>query len=274
MEENDAPERPDIPDFIVSRTVGDMLAAERRRQGKTLADIAEKTCIRLRLLEALEEGAYGQLPNPAYVRGYIQNYAAALDMSAEPFLEAYRSEEPASKDTAPEPHPSLGEPILPRRDQAHAIPTRLLVGVVAVIAAIILVWVTLSIVGGPEVEPDPLPPSVEDTQTSSDEPTEAVPGITDADTLSEAPVVEEEPPGPFEITVAVAIDDVSWLRVIVDDQNVFEDILGSGESRTWDVIEAASVRIGRPSAVSITKDGQPVLIPSDTDLPTVEITAD
>ena len=276
MEEHERPERPDMPeieDLIARRGVGDMLASERRRQGKSVADIADATRVRGRLIQALENGEWGTLPSPAYVKGYIQNYATALGLSAEPFLEAYRSEDPRPKDGSPEPHPSLGEPILPRREQAHAIPNRMLLVLLSVVAVIALIWITLSLAGGGDAEPAPLPPEPGDEAPVSEPATEAVPGVT-AEDLEAVDTPEATAGAAYELTVSVAQGDASWLRVTVDGERVYEGTLGGGESRSWQVSDLATVRIGRPSVVSITRDGEPVEIPSSTELPTVEIPAD
>ena len=49
-------------------SVGETLASERRRQGKSLADAVEGTKIRSRLLDALENDQYDDLPSQAYVK--------------------------------------------------------------------------------------------------------------------------------------------------------------------------------------------------------------
>ncbi len=61
-------------------TLGETLANERRRQGKTLSDVEAATRIRGRLIESLEHGDYDALPSPAYVKGYIQSYASYLEL--------------------------------------------------------------------------------------------------------------------------------------------------------------------------------------------------
>jgi hypothetical protein len=148
-----------------------------------------------------------------------------------------------------------------------------LVGVIAVVAFIAIVWLALSLAGGGDPEPDPLPPTAEEeAPVSEPATTEPVPGVAEP----EAPEVPEEPTQtarPFEMTVAVESGDASWFRVTVDGEKVYEGIIDGGESRTWTVADLASVRIGRPSVVSISRDGEPVPIPSSGELPTVELSA-
>ena len=115
-------------------TVGEILAAERRRQGKSLNDAVEGTKIRSRLLDALENGRFDELPNPAYVKGYIQSYARYLEIPVEPLLDEYRRESATYEYPGRRidryldiPH----ETIVPERSQAHAIPRKVWVAAAA-----------------------------------------------------------------------------------------------------------------------------------------------
>ncbi len=58
--------------------VGEKLAALRRERGKTLPDLEDATKIMGRMLSALENDRWDELPDPVYVKGYIQNYAQYL----------------------------------------------------------------------------------------------------------------------------------------------------------------------------------------------------
>ncbi|GAB4274184.1 MAG: hypothetical protein Kow0056_02180 [Coriobacteriia bacterium] len=266
------PERPDIPVFTAPRTVGEMLAAERRRQGLSLTDISEATNIRVRMLEALEDDRHDQLPSPAYVKGYIQNYAQVLGISSESLLEAYRRDQREhGADLARTAE--LAHSIVPKREQQHAIPPRLLATVIAIAAVIGIVWLVLTLAGGGSEEPAPLPPPAQEAPAAQGETTQT-PGVTDAPQPEEEAEPAQPQPTPFEMTITVEDDDASWLRVIVDGEKVYEGTLSGGESRTWEVSDLASVRIGRPSVVTITRDGQPVPIPTTGELPTVELAAD
>lgn len=63
--------------------VGTVLAAERRRRGLTLAQMAAETCIRVPQLQAVEDGTIGAQVAPVYARGYLRAYAAALGVELE-----------------------------------------------------------------------------------------------------------------------------------------------------------------------------------------------
>ncbi|QNE33131.1 helix-turn-helix domain-containing protein [Sphingomonas sp. NBWT7] len=58
--------------------VGDRLRDERERQGMSLEEIAARTRVPLRHLEAIEASNYGALPSPTYAVGFVRAYARAL----------------------------------------------------------------------------------------------------------------------------------------------------------------------------------------------------
>jgi len=67
-------------------TLGNYLREERQKQGKTLKQIAEKTCISRTTLQAIEEDREDQLPPPSYLRGFLKLYAQELGLSTEDLL--------------------------------------------------------------------------------------------------------------------------------------------------------------------------------------------
>jgi cytoskeletal protein RodZ len=254
----------DIGAELPHRTVGEMLAAERRRQGISLGDVAAQTRIRERMLAALENDEYSQLPSPAYVRGYIRNYADALGVSPEPFLDAFDEEDAQS--TPPPTYAHLTDSLVPAREQAHSIPRWLWIAVVVVIAVVLVGWGLLSLLGGSD-EADPLPEPVDSEAAAPAVEETAAPGVTDEEIGAAA---EETATAGFVVGVATSGEGGSWLRVIVDDVNVFEDVLDAGESRDWEATTTASVRIGAPSYVTVTQDDLEVEVPPGAS-PTVEL---
>ena len=65
---------------------GSELRARRKALGLSFKDVHKKIHVPITHLRALEDGHFDVLPEPAYVRGFVQSYCAALGMDAEPFL--------------------------------------------------------------------------------------------------------------------------------------------------------------------------------------------
>ncbi len=120
------------------KKVGDILRAERLRQGLTIDDLSQMTKIRRDYLEALEEGRYQQLPNHVYTRGFVLACARALRMNPDRVLPFYRRE---YKD-APEIKPTkIPQPI--SADQFQLTPGKVFVILTSIVITGFLVFLFL-----------------------------------------------------------------------------------------------------------------------------------
>ena len=214
--------------------LGDTFRERRASLGISLDTAESETRIRKRLLEALEAGDYDKLPNPGYVRGYVSSYARYLELDPVPMLAMYRAETGAGRyhdiNIADEP--------LARRHEQHAVPWRVGVVAFAIIAAIALAgWVTYR-----AMRPATTPPLPATTGSSTS-------GKPSATTQTSSP--------PFTLKIT-ASSNASTLKVTVNGESAFDGTLTSGQSQTFHVSDTAVVTIGKPSAVTVTRNGKPV----------------
>jgi cytoskeleton protein RodZ len=72
---------------LIPMLAGDLLRDRRERLGLTLERAAQVSRIKLEVLAAIESGETGHIPS-VYLRGYIRNYARAVDLDSEE-LEAH-----------------------------------------------------------------------------------------------------------------------------------------------------------------------------------------
>ena len=70
-------------------TVGEVLRRGRERRGETLADVAYALKLTTRQVEAMEADRFDLLPGPAFVRGFVRNYARYLGMDAVALLAGF-----------------------------------------------------------------------------------------------------------------------------------------------------------------------------------------
>lgn len=251
--------------------LGDTLRERRISLGLTLDQVEEGTRIRVKLLDALEEGHYDRLPNPGYVRGYISSYGRFLELDTMPLLNMYKAETGAGRS-----HelnlPQTGEAVAPTGQQ-HALPWRAALAVAAVVALIsLVVWIVVRATAAPE-QPAPVPaPISEPTETIKQAP---------ADENAENPAQEESPAAaadqtaaqPFTVKVIVDADSASWLSVKVDGKNAYAGTLAGGQSKSWEVTEKVSMEIGRPESVTVTRDGQEVKIKDTGNVGVISLSA-
>lgn len=69
---------------------GEVLRRHREAQGYEPGDVAKRLHLPVRMVEALEEDRYQDLPEPPYVQGYIGAYARFLDLDAAPLIATYQ----------------------------------------------------------------------------------------------------------------------------------------------------------------------------------------
>ncbi len=75
-------------------SVGELLIAARERWNYSAADMARQLRLALRQVEALEANRFEALPGNTFVRGFIRNYAKAVQEDPETLLEAYENMRP------------------------------------------------------------------------------------------------------------------------------------------------------------------------------------
>lgn len=75
-------------------TIGEKLRQAREAQSITLHEIAEKTNISVRSLEALEKGQVDKLPGGIFTRGFVRSYAAYVGLDPDEIVREYVAAHP------------------------------------------------------------------------------------------------------------------------------------------------------------------------------------
>lgn len=72
--------------------LGERLRRAREEKGLSLKEAAERLALKVRVLQALEECRFADLPEPPLARGYLRRYALLLGLDPEPLLALYPSQ--------------------------------------------------------------------------------------------------------------------------------------------------------------------------------------
>jgi cytoskeletal protein RodZ len=116
---------------MASGPVGDRLRSLREAQGLELSDIAARTRIPLRHLQAVEASDYAALPSQTYALGFVRSYARAVGASDAELAAQLRAE--LGREPLPEPGRQVYEPV----DEAR-LPSKLLAWTALAIAILVI----------------------------------------------------------------------------------------------------------------------------------------
>lgn len=90
----------------MTKDIGQHLRQVREQQSLTLEQVSRETRIRVRYLQALEDGELGVLPSAVQVRGFLRSYAEFLGLKPQSLLDALRQTgDQAEPSESPKPPP-------------------------------------------------------------------------------------------------------------------------------------------------------------------------
>jgi cytoskeleton protein RodZ len=250
-------ERPVIEDVDVvsaetarAPTLGELLRAERERQGVGLDQIEAATRIRAAQLRAIEEDRLDALPAEAYARGFVRAYADQLAIDADATVRLFNDQ--WNRRSASDPEPTT--PIRPPLVAAAAQP----LGVVSVVLALALLVVSATIFltrGGDHPSPAAHAPPISHLPSSA-------PATSPPKTTTPPPPV----PATMRLTVTAATG-ACWLearRGSATGQLLVERTLAPGDAvrlrgkRIW-------LRLGDPASVQLRLNGRPLRLAAAAD---------
>jgi transcriptional regulator with XRE-family HTH domain len=218
-------------------TPGAKLRAAREAQGLSVQDIATRTRIAQRQLEAIERDDYAALPGIPYAVGFARAYARAIDLddvaiAADVRNAVHNSDMGATRYEAFEP-----------ADPAR-VPSRTLAWTAAVIGIVVIAGFTIW-------RTQILTPPTGEQIAEQQEQKPAVPPQGGAPAPAAAPVT-----GPVVFT---ANDDV-WMRIVDEAGERLKDgLLKKGESFTLPAdARNPTILTGRPQALNVTVGGKPI----------------
>lgn len=233
MEDDQATDGPDQASLF-PKAVGDRLREAREAMGLTLTDVANRTRVPMRHLEAIESNDFGSMASPTYAIGFAKSYARIVGLDERAVADELRQ----SAALPQSPSATFEEYAL---DDPKRVPSRGLAMIAALVGLVLLlgvaIWYGSALFRGGD-EPAPL-----------------------ATSETEAPAATPETPAPVAGgQVTLTATDSVWLRVYdATGKTLFEKTLAQGEK--YDVPADANnpmINIGRPDKVSVTINGSTV----------------
>lgn len=217
---------------------GQQLRDARESRGLSLAEIAARTRVPQRHLEALEAGDYAALPSPTYAMGFGKAYARAVGIDEVPLAAELRRELDRLGPRQPEyvPYETADPARVPSRGIA-------VLGVGIALAVVILVGLWYG--------------------TNLFQPHAATPAATDAvvaQSVAPRPAPSASPAAPTGGQVVLTANDEVWLRVYdADNKTLYLGTMKPGE--TFAVPADAKdpqINVGRPDKLTVTLNGSAI----------------
>jgi transcriptional regulator with XRE-family HTH domain len=215
--------------MVMADGLGEFLRRERELRHISLDDVAERTKISRRYLEAIEEGQYDRLPGETFVRGFIRSYAQSVGLDPEDTLLMYNQSRVVHEIP----------PLRTERTSAarRAWNERSLLWLL-VVGVVIVGGVLMSVVGFLD-RPSLL------RLTSSPRPDAA-----------------NTPAGGAPLILTAIADSDTWLRVTIDEQEPQDMVLRAGQSTKWMGREHFILSIGNARATRLRLNGRDLTIPT------------
>lgn len=232
--------------------IGAVLRREREKRDLTLEDIAEKTKIRTKYLEAIENERFEVLPGAVYVKGFITSYVKCLGIGDLPEVQEIMQVNTNVQEIEEE---KVSVPVKERNKQQHIEEEplnkkRSAIIMLSVLALCALLGVQWLFSGGLQ----------KDVQEEIMPPVEQMP----EENIPSEPVEPVEPEPVYEglvmeltiIDLTVGVQDKCWLEVKGDGAQILNSTLLEGQTVKLEAKENLRLHLGNAGVVQITLNGQ------------------
>jgi cytoskeleton protein RodZ len=215
---------------------GTWLRRQREAREISLRDVAERTKISMRYLEAMEEDRFDLLPAPVFAKGFLREYARYVGLSPDEVVNHYLAVQ----------QPDEAEPGPDQRPRARS-GAGLTYGVLLSLAGLLLLALLTALAFWAERRRD---------TPSGVRPAIAPPPI-EAAPPPPAAAAPAQPAAPLELVLDFSKD--CWVEAVVDGKRSAA-LYVAGESMQIDAKESAILGLGNGGAVEIHVNGLPLPI--------------
>lgn len=234
-----------------SSSFGDWLRRQREMREISLRDIAERTKISLRYLEAMEADRFDLLPAPIFAKGFLREYARFVGLSPDDvvnhYLSVHHPEELSGdpkEDTKIRHRPKPVDPGQPpvRRNWSYGL-VLALAGLVLLILVAIAAYFADRRREGPRSSTQAPPPIAAPPPA---------PAVVQPTAAPPAP----EPSAPLEVSLEFTED--CWVEAVIDEKNRFSELRVQGEALPLRAEKSIVLTLGNASAVDVQVNGYPL----------------
>jgi cytoskeleton protein RodZ len=250
---------------------GQKLKLEREKRAMTLEQISSSTKIGTRMLQALEEENFNQLPGGIFNKGFVRAYARHVGLDEDQAIADYLAA--SGQDAVPKPDSeteSKPTPEEPREPSAPwQIPWGSLAAVLLLLALALSLWSRRQHKDEPHSQP-PAPtapeertvnPSTNANLAQTTTPTKDIslvpkPASANANNVLAAAPANASTTAASEFTVVILAREDSWLSITVDGKSALEETLLAENQRAIHGQKAIVIRAGNIGGLDFVFNGK------------------
>ncbi len=214
-------------------TPGSTLKAERKKQKRSLEEIAKKLKIKIEYLKAIEDDNYQLLPAEVFTKAYMRLYAEALNIKSDHLLSLYKDES-----TAAAPVETVIEP---KKRKVNFRPF-LIVMVLLLIAGLTFYLTKYE--------------AQETVQVIAEETVEVKEPVETEEIV--APAIIEKVEAIEKMTVEFVATELTWVSISIDEAKPEEWLLRTGDSKTLNASKGFVIKVGNAGGTKLLFNGQDI----------------
>lgn len=271
---------------------GEKLRREREKRSITLEQISQSTKIGTRMLHALEDDKFNQLPGGIFNKGFVRAYARHLgldeDQTVAEYLEASGDAPPVQPEIPGQESVRIVEagPDVPSRP----LPWGMFAAILLLVALALSIWTQRQKHEGTATPAPPTPPAAQQPAEDQADRVASTPGPALSSTSDRNPVTpspisptvnpatQTNPagsparnpatgapkspslpnalPAPGEFVVVVQAHEDSWTAIKADGRTVYSGVLSAGEQRAVRGRNEVIVKAGNAGGIDLNFNGQ------------------
>lgn len=258
---------------------GEKLKQEREKRKITLEQISVTTKIGTRMLQALEEDKFNQLPGGIFNKGFVRAYSRAVgldeDQTVADYLQASGDAPPVSTEIAPrEDHAQENAERVARLEASNETRRQLPWGLFAVglllIALVLSFWnrrrqeTREPLRQSPMAAKSPVPAPPASSTLSTTTPSAADAGKAPSNSEPPAPTQNSNAPNTSaaaaqsEFQVGIHTREQSWISTTIDGHEDVTETLDAGSERTFRGHKEIIIKVGNSGGVDLRFDGKKI----------------
>jgi cytoskeletal protein RodZ len=231
-----------------SGSFGDWLRRQREMREISLRDIADRTKISRRYLEAMEADRFDLLPAPIFAKGFLREYARYVGLSPDDVVNHYLSvhhpeELPGGpkEDTKVRHRPKTIDPGQPpvQRSWSYGL-------ILALVGLVLLVLVGAFAYFADRRHQEP--------ENAAQAPPIAAPPVAEV-RPTPPPSPPPAPGAPLEVSLDFSKD--CWVEAVIDGKNRFSELRVQGEALQLQAQQSITLTLGNAGAVGVQVNGYP-----------------